>query len=163
MDNIAQPTTETPSSTPTVATPPQTPSPTKSKFGSKTFFIIAGILVVSTIAITAYFQMQPKDQTATNTVAQATQPLTLTIANPTEDTIVENGTLTIQGTTLPNTTVLFYTDTADGSADSDASGNFEGTISLENGINTLTITAFSESGEEKSITMDIVYDTPNNN
>jgi hypothetical protein len=86
-------------------------------------------------------------------------PLTLTLESPTEDTVVVDSTIEIKGSTTPNTTVAFFTETADGTVESDAAGNFSGMIELEDGINTLTVTAYAEDGEEKTIVMDVVYDS----
>ena len=87
------------------------------------------------------------------------QPLTLNLESPADETIVVSDRITVKGKTLPKTTVVFYTDSDANSIESDASGYFEGTINLSSGINTLTVEAFADNGEEKSISLDIVYDS----
>jgi hypothetical protein len=84
--------------------------------------------------------------------------LTLTLESPTDGTLATDGQIMVKGKTLPNTTVAFYTDIDDGSIESDSSGNFMGNVRLGEGINTLTVTAFSDDGNEKTTSMDVVYD-----
>lgn len=94
-----------------------------------------------------------------NKQESAASSLTLTLESPVDETIVVSDMVTVKGKTLPNTTVVFYTDTDANSVESDATGYFEGTINLSSGINTLNVQAFAENGEEKTITLDIVYDS----
>ena len=63
----------------------------------------------------------------------------------------------VKGQTLPNSTVVIYSNTDETDVESDASGNFEGTTLLATGSNSLVVTAFSDTGEEKSVSLDIVY------
>lgn len=84
--------------------------------------------------------------------------LTLTLNSPVDGTLITNDQVMVKGKTLPGTTVAFYTDTDENSVEADAYGSFEGTIGLVKGINTLTVTAFGESGDEKSVTVDVVND-----
>ncbi|OGD54544.1 hypothetical protein A3J78_02180 [Candidatus Beckwithbacteria bacterium RBG_13_35_6] len=86
------------------------------------------------------------------------QPLTLGLQTPYDGLILNSNVLTVKGTTLPNSVVVFYTETDENSVESDANGNFAGTINLQGGINTLVVTAFSEIGEEKTQVVDVVYE-----
>ncbi len=93
------------------------------------------------------------------TLPKIVQPkLSLTLESPASGDIVLDDLVLVKGKTLPQTTVVFYTETDENSMESDSQGNFEGTLTLEIGINTLTVTAFAENGEEKTITLDLVYD-----
>lgn len=83
----------------------------------------------------------------------------LSIESPVEGTVITDNQVLVKGKTSPNATVVFYSDEQENSVDSDTSGNFEGTIALARGINSLTVTAFAENGDEKSLTLDIVNDT----
>jgi hypothetical protein len=159
-----QPATPAPATQPVApqpATASQTPS-TKSGSKSKLIIIIVAVLLLAGAAGGGYWYYM--NMSKTEPVVQATptptivQPLTLELESPTDGTIVEGSTLTVTGKTLPNTTVVFYTETAEGSAQSDASGNFSGTITLTNGINSLVVTAFGEDGEEKTVSVDVVFD-----
>lgn len=84
--------------------------------------------------------------------------LTLVLASPNDGDVVSGDEITVRGKTLPNTTVVFYTETDDNSVESDANGQFDGTIKLGSGINTLTVSAFAENGEEQTTSLDIVND-----
>ena len=86
------------------------------------------------------------------------KPLTLIIESPNDSTIVTSDQVLVKGKTLPNTIVTIYTDNTETSLESDTTGNFEGNIKVGNGINTLTVTAFGENDEEKSLVLDVVYD-----
>lgn len=74
------------------------------------------------------------------------------------DSVVDGDQVVVKGKTLPNTAVVFYTDNDQNSVESDTNGQFEGTIALSSGINSLIVTAYAENGEEKSTTLDLVYD-----
>ena len=125
-----------------------------------------GVLLVGAASALIIFSQTGKSEPVTNTETQAVTPkvaqeLALNIDSPTDGTVLASNVATIKGKTLPNITVAYYSDTDDGTVDSDASGNFEGTLKLANGINTVTITAFGNGGEEKSTTMTIVYNSEN--
>lgn len=114
------------------------------------------ILAIAAAGILAYYYFTAGQGNPVLPVSQNT--LTLALESPIEDTLITDNRVLVKGKTLPGTTVAFYTDADTNSVEADASGNFEGTVGLVEGINTLTITAFSENGEEKSTTMDIVND-----
>jgi hypothetical protein len=77
--------------------------------------------------------------------------------SPTASTSVVDDTILVKGQTLPNTTVTIYNDTDDAMIQSDSSGNFEGKLVLGPGENNLTITAFGDAGEEKSLNLKMTY------
>lgn len=119
--------------------------------------LLVGALIVATlIFFMVYVSKQSQEGTADMTTKTA-QPLLLSLQSPTEDSVVTDDTVIVQGKTLPNTTAVFYTETDENSVESDASGNFQGEILLTVGINTLTVVVYGKNGEEKSVVMDIVY------
>jgi hypothetical protein len=87
------------------------------------------------------------------------QPLTLTLNSPKAGELAVNNEILVTGKTLPNTTVTVFTETDEAVVESDAAGNFETTMKLTSGINSLNVSAFSDSGEEKTVSMDVVYDS----
>ena len=97
-----------------------------------------------------------------DTAAQAIVPLTLSVESPNNQTLVSSPNVLVKGKTKPNTTLSIFTETDAISLESDAQGNFQGTITLEKGINTLTVTAFGQDEEDQSISMEVVYDDPFN-
>lgn len=164
--NFAQAATSQATINQTSVTDLPAPVPPGGKFYQSKKLIVAAIFIVVSLTTTGLILSQtqkPEPITTTDTQAftPSPTPLTLSIESPKDETLVTDGTIVIKGETSPNTTVTFFTDTADDSVESDVNGNFQGSLPLENGINTLTITAYSESGEEKSITLDVVYDAEN--
>src|SRR3989344_2842237 len=137
-----------------------TPPPKKL---SPIFLIILGILVslgaAAFIWLRPFSYQQPATPIVASSPSPSAKPLTLELTSPSDGTLSINQEILVTGKTLPNTTVVFYTDTDENSIESDVSGMFESTVTLTQGINTLTVTAFGEDGTEKSQTMDLVYDT----
>jgi len=88
----------------------------------------------------------------------AKQDLTLSLTSPDQGALAVNNEMLIKGKTLPNTLVVLFTDGDEETVESNAMGEFESTLLLEPGINTLSVTAFSEDGQEKNVTLDVVYD-----
>jgi len=84
--------------------------------------------------------------------------LGLSLESPASGDVILDGLMTVKGKATPNATVIFYTESDENSVESDTQGNFEGTLSLEAGINTLTVVSFASNGEEESLTLDLVYD-----
>lgn len=108
----------------------------------------------------AYFFLKPQPAQIQLPVANnpLKQEIFLNLETPSENTLAAENQIEVKGKTLPNSTVAYYTDNDAGTVVSDQSGNFAGNLVLEEGINTLTVTAFSDEGTEKSITLDLVND-----
>ena len=87
--------------------------------------------------------------------------LPLSLDSPADGALITDDRIALKGRTKPNTTVAFYSDIDENSVESDSYGNFEGSIGLAEGINPLTVTAFDENGNEKSLAVDIVNDSSN--
>jgi len=85
----------------------------------------------------------------------------LKLTSPTSGEQAVDGEIIVSGQTLPNTTVLVYTESDQTSVESDSSGLFETTITLGKGSNALTVTAFGDNGDESSQSIDVVYDSQN--
>lgn len=85
--------------------------------------------------------------------------LNLSLDNLTDGMMAEGDIITVSGKTSPNTVIAIYSDTDQSSVESDSKGNFEGKLKLEPGINSLTVTAFGDSGDEKSLSLDVVNDS----
>ena len=120
--------------------------------------IIALVVVLVAVGIIAVVYYKNTYQSPAPS-SQVSAPLTLTLESPADGTVITESEVSIKGKTSPNTTVVFYSDAEESSVESDSYGNFEGKIGLTEGINTLTVTAFAENGDEKSLILDIVNDT----
>lgn len=122
--------------------------------------VFAGIVAV--VFLNSSSPLPPETYSSNNLArksAAALKEITLNLDSPQDTSLVENKLLTVSGSTLPDTTVVFYTGTRDGSAQSDANGNFSGEIELDNGVNSLIITALAADGREKTVTADVVFDS----
>jgi hypothetical protein len=85
--------------------------------------------------------------------------LSLALTYPTQALAVEDHLLRVTGVTAPDTAVMLYTETTDNSVQSDTAGNFSADIELADGVNTLTVSAFSADGQEQTVTTEVVYDS----
>lgn len=100
---------------------------------------------------------QKTTQTQVIPMPAETVELTLGLSSPVDGMVSQGTVLPIAGKTLPGTVVTFYTDTDSDTVVSDPAGIFMGELTLEPGINALTVVAMGES-EEKTLAMEIIYD-----
>lgn len=91
------------------------------------------------------------------------KPLELSISEPTQGQVLTEGVVKVTGVTSPGATVVFYNEEFENSLEAGSDGNFSGDISLSEGINTLVITSFGKDGQEKTQTLDLVYDSEASN
>lgn len=74
----------------------------------------------------------------------------LVLNSPENEIIQEDNSISVSGTTLPNSFVVIFVDNKETITSSDESGNFSTEISLENGLNIITITVLDENGRSIS-------------
>ncbi len=86
------------------------------------------------------------------------QPLFLTVANLEESMPAADGELVVKGTTLPNTTVLIFSDVDQTAVDADRQGNFEETVMIPDEEALVRVVAYGENGEEVSSTFAVSED-----
>lgn len=79
----------------------------------------------------------------------------LTLHTPKDEEVTDKRTITVNGTTVPNATLIITTGTNDQVITASANGNFSTTTVLENGENELNIIAISPTGEEEKVTQTI--------
>lgn len=118
--------------------------------------LLAVLVAVGAIGI-VYYQNAREPVVSTPQVPS----LPLSLDSPAEGALITDNKIAVKGRTKPNTTIAFYSDIDENSVESDSYGNFEGSVGLAEGINTLTVTAFDENGNEKSLAVDIVNDSSN--
>ena len=129
-----------------------TPEPPKSSAKLIAIIILVVILLGAIVIATQKGQKQEVAEAPQEEVAPS---LTLSLLSPSEGDIAVDGEIVVRGNTLPNTTVVIFTQSDETSVESDEIGNFEETILLVDGENTLTVTAFSDDGQEKSISVSV--------
>lgn len=143
--------------TPKAEAQPQ--SPLKKPVSSKKAWFLLLVITLGVAAILgAVFyktRVPPPPPTSTPQVKPA---FSLNLTSPGDGEVLSDNVLTVKGKTLPSATVVFYTEEDENSIQTDAEGNFEGTITLASGLNTLNVYAFAQNGEEKSLTLDVIYD-----
>lgn len=90
-------------------------------------------------------------------LVQAPESLFLTLESPTASSQVVDDTVLVKGKTLPNTPVVMFNEVDDLNIQSDSNGNFQGRLTLGQGENDLTISAFGDDGSEKTLTVKISF------
>lgn len=130
--------------------------------------ILLVILLLGASAVGAYYyytnylnkpaqqQVLPLPQQASPV---AVPKLTLSVTSPVNGVLASNSQVNVTGKTKPNVAVAIFTDTDSSTVQSDDSGNFSGTVKLDKGINSLTVSVFDDDGTQVSQSMDVVYDS----
>jgi hypothetical protein len=122
--------------------------------------ILILVLVVVVAGAAGYFYLNmDKVEQPTLPVNTTKSSLTLELESPADGTLITDNQLLVKGKTAAGATVVFFTDADENSIEADASGNFEGKVGMVEGINTLTVTAYGENGEESTTTLDVVNDS----
>lgn len=118
------------------------------------FAIIGIVLVAISIGVVLYLS-NSKPQPTQQVAAPVKKQMFLTISSPTSTTTAVNGEILVSGSTLPETTVVIYSDVDETIIDSDMQGNFESTVIVgEGGV--VRITAFASTGEETTQTFELM-------
>lgn len=84
-------------------------------------------------------------------------PLTLTIYQPEDETVVDKPTILLKGKTASNAVIAILTEEDELILEADDEGNFETEIDLVDGVNEIIISAFDEETNEVSQTLNLVY------
>ena len=129
--------------------------------------IIASVLFGAIIAFGVWRANSALRDNIQNPIASSDEPekvneypsgkLRLTIAQPSQDDVVTEDTITFSGITAPNSWVVITTDEDDYIFQSDPSGGFENEIQLSGGINQITTTVFDEGGNSINEILRVVY------
>jgi hypothetical protein len=120
---------------------------------------LAGIFAGGGAGVAHFIAKRPPPGVlAVPAMAKPATELTLVLTSPTTATSSENKLLKVTGTTLPNVPVVIFTRAHFNSGQGDETGNFEIEIELVEGTNTLTVTALTTDGQEKTVTEEVVYE-----
>ena len=115
--------------------------------------IVVLILLLAVLLGVSVYLLKPK------TPNLPTETLSLSIDSPREGTLLVDGEVLVKGKTSPGALVVFFTETDENSVEADGAGNFQGSVALSEGINTLVVTAFAEDGQEKTTSLEVVNDS----
>ncbi|MCH7951436.1 hypothetical protein IH980_01680 [Patescibacteria group bacterium] len=130
--------------------------------------IVIGILIGSIVAYGIYtaqtaikqYQLQKisvEDQPKAEPSPQITH--TLTITEPTNESISDQEEITVVGKTTPNAVITIIAEENEYLLTADGEGNFTAEISLVGGANEITITAFDNDGNRAEQLITVVYST----
>ena len=125
---------------------------------SSKFPLVIILLIVAGLVIGGagyYFLVFKKEKPAD--VQTVLTPALLQIESPQNDQATTSAVILIKGKTNPNSPVVAYTDNNEQTFESDAGGNFEGELNLDEGPNDITITAFGDENEENTQTRSVVF------
>lgn len=135
------------------------------KNSSVVILVLSLIVAIATFSAAGFYILMsnPSLKESASDLTSQKLPFFLTLESPSDGSLAENNQLVVKGRTSPRATVVYFTDSDQGSTEADEKGTFSGTMLLASGINTLTVTAYNEDGEEKSIVIDVVYDDESTN
>lgn len=115
------------------------------------------LLLLSCASLVFAYSYRSRMSKTPDVITPTPKPFFLTVDNLDEPTIALDGELLIKGSTLPNTTVMIYSDLDETSLESDNQGNFQDTIVIDEEAGGLVrITAYSSDGQEKTTTLDVL-------
>lgn len=125
------------------------------------------LLILSIAIITGaagyffYFKSQDIKTTlkspASIPVTSPARSLVLQLQEPESDILTFTASSKVSGKTSPNTAVVVSTDTQDLLMHSDQEGNFSTPLTLNLGVNKISVVAFDSDGDKKSETRVIYY------
>lgn len=154
------PETSPPTSQPSVA-PIEAQPPLAPKSHLPVRFLIAGIgipAVIVSIVVGYYIASNPRISSRTPSptptpvnIEPTPQALFLDVGTQVGSI---DGEVLVSGRTLPNTTVVMYSDQDESIVRSDTGGSFEGSFIMGGGQ--ISVTAIAEDGSEKEVTLEVV-------
>jgi hypothetical protein len=87
------------------------------------------------------------------------ESVALTISQPENEIVTSEENLEIQGTTIPNATVVIIWEEAEDILVANKSGQFKTEIELIGGENTINISAYDNQGNQSAQTLTVTYST----
>ncbi len=101
----------------------------------------------------------PEEEVAAPEEITPTPAFSLVISKPEDESISSADKVTVSGTTEPEVYVVIMGEKGEEILEADEKGIFSTEVSLVSGTNEITISAFSENGDEVSKTLNVVYST----
>jgi hypothetical protein len=93
------------------------------------------------------------------TIAPESIPSTLSLTSPLDESISNQATVSVIGSTSPSAWVVILTEKGEEAVQADSKGNFEKDISLISGENEIEVQSINDKGETVSKTITVVYST----
>lgn len=128
-------------------------------------FVLSQILILilgGGLVAGSYYVLNIQYQSSTppflsGPVTQAPKSLSLEVTDPADNRLVFKSNLLLSGKTLPRLKVLISTSQHDQVLTSSGSGDFSSSLTLNEGPNKISVTVFSDSGEEKTIVKNVYF------
>lgn len=124
-------------------------------------------IVVAGIAFYIYQSTKIVSPTKTKTVS-ITPPsptpkatIYLSLAKPAEGEVFDKKVITVSGKTVPGSLVIISTDISDQVISPSSTGDFSATATIDDGGNSLRVSAIAPNGEHASQTRTVTYSTEN--
>lgn len=93
------------------------------------------------------------------TAANKVVPFSLTVVKPEDESLVSTDKITVSGTTEPGAQVVVIGEKSEVIIETDENGVFSTEINLTSGTNEITVTAYSNNGDEATKSILVVYST----
>lgn len=84
-------------------------------------------------------------------------PFFLTIIKPENQSISNTNQIVVSGNTLPNLPVVLIWENGEDIIQSDATGNFDNEVNLISGVNDISVTVYTQSGDQVTKKIGLVY------
>ncbi len=130
------------------------------------FIAVLGGILVAGVAFYFYQGTKIISPSKTKTVTLATPTPTplpsgifLGIDIPKDETVVDTKSITFSGKTISDAVVIISTGVLDQTVKPVTTGNFSATVGLDNGVNTIKITAIAQNGEQVEATKTVTFST----
>lgn len=124
--------------------------------------VIIGLLVAG-VAFYIYqgTKSVPSSKTSISVASPTPTPITtsvyLNVDSPTDESVVDNKTVTVSGKTTPDATIVIMTNSDQKVIVPSGVGDFSTTIIITDGTNLIRITAFGSDGQSETIQKTITY------
>jgi hypothetical protein len=97
--------------------------------------------------------------TQTDNPTNKVVPFSLTIVKPEDESLSSTATTTVSGSTEPGTQIVVIGEKSEEIIEADENGVFSTEIGLVSGTNEITVTAYSNNGDEATKSILVVYST----
>lgn len=120
--------------------------------------LAAGLIFLTVLYYLLNIQYQhPQDRFLNGPVTSAPKSLVLSLDQPDDDSLSFNSDIVVSGQTAPVSDVLIYTQSSDTVIKSRSDGSFSTVLTLDEGINKISVVTFDTKGESRSAERMVYY------
>ncbi len=131
---------------------------TKSFVISQIFILFLSLVFLGILHYVVNMQyVKPNKYSLRGPVTTAPVVLTLEVTAPDDNLLAFDPLFLITGKTISKAQVLISSETSDKVVLANTDGTFSASFSLTEGPNTITIIAFNQKGDERSVTRNVYY------